>query len=76
MDVRNAFAVVYAADGSWHKVCWNSREVRAAEEELAAAGAESAVFYRDRTPQVVNNHSGNSSGNVFQAGVIHNGVWS
>lgn len=74
MDVNNAFAVVYAEDGSRHKVCWTPEEGLAAIDEMAAAGITPVMFHRGRAPQVVNNHSGNSSGNVFQAGVIHNGV--
>lgn len=74
MDVSNAFAVVYAEDGSRHKVCWTPEEALAAIDGLVAAGIKPVVFARSKvaTPGVVNNAPAGFSD--VQAGVIHGGV--
>lgn len=46
MDVSTAFAVVYAGDGSRHKLCWTADDVVDATTELAAPGGRPVVFHR------------------------------
>lgn len=72
--ISDAFAVVYAEDGSQHKVCWTAEEALAAIDELAAAGIKPVMFVRSKanTPGVVNNAPAGFTG--VQAGVIHGGV--
>lgn len=67
--ISDAHSVVYASDGSRHKVCWNPAEETAAFDELASAGDIPVVFSR-RTRRIVNNHVGNSTGTVIMAGTV------
>lgn len=73
-NISNAFAIVYADDGSRHTVCWTAEEALAAIDELAAAGIKPVVFARSQVPApaIVNVASNGFSG--VQAGVIHGGV--